>query len=363
MKPCTLYSLRVRVTFPESDTKLLLSLEDFYTGPNNVIESLAVKNVTDSSATISWNPAEKGMGCATSFVIKQGIISFEVEPHKVLTTWRQLEPCNEYMVEVFPRFHGKLGKGTSKAYTTFPNSKSFDTWVDASSNKIVWQSNENWEKCAKSIKRIHYDFTLNSCSLSGQPNPVYIIPLANSCDSYQGCFMDIDYLNQKIGDTIQVQQDAGYTVNLRAIIQKNDNQNIRFNILANLGFKSNSNKKISIVEQFKDNCNIQVNDVTINPILTTKSITDDEPISNPHHDSESHNYTLISVAFVASIFVTVLIFSFYVYHNQVKTHVKRLSNRVNRLSQNMAPHYAQYFQGPMHERISIVNRYRIINRK
>ena len=201
MKPCTLYSLRVRVTFPESDTKLLLSLEDFYTGPNNVIESLAVKNVTDSSATISWNPAEKGMGCATSFVIKQGIISFDVEPHKVLTTWRQLEPCNEYMVEVFPRFHGKLGKGTSKAYTTFPNSKSFDTWVDASSNKIVWQSNENWKNCAKSIKRIHYDFTLNSCSLNGQPNPVYIIPLENSCNSYQGCSMDVDHFNQKIGET------------------------------------------------------------------------------------------------------------------------------------------------------------------
>ena len=342
------------MTFPKSKTKLLLSLEDFYTGPNNVITSLDVQNITDKSATVTWNPLEMGMGCATSFLIKQNMFSFEVEPHKVLTTWRSLQPCNIYSLEVFPKFHGKLGKGTSKTYSTFPNSKSFDSWIDATENKIIWQYHRNLMTCDDSLMNIQYEFSVTLCPLYENTEHFYIIPITKDCKSLQGCFIDINYLQKQIEETINIESNETYNVNLRGVFRMKDAQRISINILSNLAVKSNNDRKLSIVSQFKTKCGTQEKETTIKPILTTNPKSD-EYISNPHHDSESHNSTLITVAFVASVFVTVSIFSFYVYHNQVKKHVKRLSNRVNRLSQNMAPHYAQYFQGPMQERISIVN--------
>ena len=101
-----------------------------------------------------------------------------------------------------------------------------------------------------------------------------------------------------------------------------DSQRTSINILSNLAVKSNNDRKLSIVTQFKTKCGAQEKETTIKPILTSNP-KNDELVSNHHHDSESHNSTLITVAFVASVFVTVSIFSFYVYHNQVKKHVKR----------------------------------------
>ena len=353
LKPCTLYSLRVRVTFPQSDTKLILSLEDFYTGPNNMISSLDVKNITDSSATIAWNPSEIGMECATSFVIKDQIASFEVEPHKVLTTWRKLEPCMEYKIEVYPRFHGKTGMSTTKTYSTFPNAKSFDVWMDSSENKIFWRFNANEEICEESIVKIQYDFILESCQIYDDKKQLHTIPLEKTCSSLRGCFIDIDKLRTQISKITNFQEGLMYNVHLRGRFEKNDKQTMFFNVLSNLNFKSNHDDHFSFTEQFDNKCNENLKDTTTSPVMD-KSETD-ELTSYQLNNSESHNSTIIGIAFVGSIFVTISIFSFYVYHKQVKKHVKRLSTRVNRLSQNMAPHYAQYFQGPINERISIVN--------
>ena len=83
--------------------------------------------------------------------------------------------------------------------------------------------------------------------------------------------------------------------------------------------------------------------------LVQENLSYDEDIGK-----ESQNPTMIAVACTASIIITVVIFFIYVYKNQVQTNVRRVSNQVNRLSNNVAPHYAQYFQGPIQERISIV---------
>ena len=353
LKPCTLYSLRVRVTFPRSDTKLILSLEDFYTGPNNMISSLDVKNITDSSATITWNPSEIGMECATSFIIKDRIASFEVEPHKVLTTWRKLEPCMKYKIEVFPRFHGKTGVSTTKTYSTFPNANSYDVWMDSSQNKLFWRFNRNEEICEESIDKIQYDFILESCPIHDGKKQLYAIPLEKTCSSLRGCFINIENLKTQASKYIDFQEGLMHSINLRGKFEKSDKQSMYFDILSNLNFKSKHDDYFSITKQYDYKCNENVKHTTINPAMNQSET--DELISYHQNNSESHNSTIISIAFVGSIFVTVSIFSFYVYHKQVKKHVKRLSTRVDRLSQNMAPHYAQYFQGPINERISIVN--------
>ena len=206
LKPCSDYSMRIRLSTPEKDT-IFLMLDDFRTGPSNKITSLDVGNITDKSAVVTWNPKENGVQCASSFRIKGSVHSFDVNPAKVLTTWKSLESCRQYIVNIFPKFGEKVGQSTTITFTTFPSPKFFDAWVDESRHLIFWQPNEKWELCKDSVTSIQYVFKVIKCSLD-KPQFTHIISLDQSCTVSLECFINIDDLKKQIADKLDIEEGS-----------------------------------------------------------------------------------------------------------------------------------------------------------
>ena len=146
-------------------------------------------------------------------------------------------------------------------------------------------------------------------------------------------------------------------------MRNSKDQTITLNLLPNLVFEVTGNKKFTLngIGQFNHECQYKTQHNSNPTMKTTKgdpshdAIEDHLSYEDDYVDvKESQNPTMVAVACTCSILITIVILFIYVYQNQVQTNVNRMSNQVNRLSNNMAPHYAQYFRGPMQERISIV---------
>ena len=348
LKPCSVYELRIRMKF-QGKGATFLRLDDFDTGPNNQIKSLKVRNLTDRSTEIIWNPKEDGMQCATSFTIKGNLASFEVKPSNVLTLWESLKSCQEYAIQVSPKFGEKVGQYTSVTFVTFPSHNFFDAWIDESKQLIVWHTNQAWDPCKESITNIRYEFELVKCS-SHQPDIAYS-PVVVQTGASSEYAIKIDELQKKIAKKVDIVQNYYYNVNLKANVRNNKDQTMAFDILANLLFRVNGKKQLIMARISNRSCELGEED------LSNKSTM--EGYHNINNNSLNHekeyynNPTLILVICTTSILLMVMTFCIYVLKNRVKKNVN--DNILNRLSNNMAPHYVQYFKGPMHERISIIN--------
>lgn len=111
-----------------------------------------------------------------------------------------------------------------------------------------------------------------------------------------------------------------------------------------------------VIGQFDEECKLTNSPTSVSSTTTTTQLYNGgTPNDLPYSDIEAQYPTIVAVACAVSTLITVILFTIYVYKNQVQRNCKRASYQVKRISSNMAPHYAQYFRGPLAERISIVD--------
>ena len=344
LKPCAVYELKVRLK-PPRKSPIFLKLDDFQTGPHTKISSLEVQNVTDTSATIEWDPKEYGMQCATAFVINGNLASLEVKPSKFLTTWSSLQSCTKYAVQVFPKFGDKIGQCTSTAFTTFPSHTFFDAMLDESRQYIFWQTNQNFIFCKESIKNVVYQLKILKCS-SSIPSEPTVITLENPCIEDE-CGINMETLEKELAQHIKLISASYYIMTLNVEVSNANRQKLVLDILPDIVFVAiGSPNGIRIMNgRTHQECKIDTkqNDITQPP----GNIQSDGFV----HESEKHSPTLIAVTCVTSVILIFLIFMCYVYRNQTRQNVDL--NVVHRIS-NVGPHYLQYYQGPKQDRISII---------
>ena len=344
LKPCSVYKLKIWLK-PPRKRLLILKLDYFQTGPHTKISSLQIQNVTDTSATIEWDPKEYGMQCATAFVINGNLASLEVKPSKFLTTWSSLQSCTKYAVQVYPKFSDKIGQCTSTAFTTFPSSTFFDAMLDESRQYIFWQTNQNFIFCKESIKTVVYQLIILKCSLNIPPEPT-VITLENPCIEDE-CGIDMETLGKELAENVQLTPTSYYTMTLSVEVSNTNHEKLLLDILPDIVFVVvGSLNNIRIMNgRAHQECKFETkpNDITLpqDDIQSTAFV----------NESEKHSPTLIAVTCVTSVILILLIFTCYVYRNQTRQNVDL--NVVHRIS-NVGPHYLQYYQGPTQDRISII---------
>ena len=343
LNPCSVYELRIRMKFL-GKAATFLRLDDFATGPKHKINSLKVKNITDISSEIIWNPQEVGLQCATSFTIKANLASIDVKPSEVHTIWNSWKSCQKYTIKVFPRFGEKVGQSTSATFVTFPSPHYFDAWIDESRNLISWHTNQDWHPCKESITNIHYQFELVRCS-SHQPQFTYD-PVVRKSGASSEYAIRIDELQNILAKKMALVENSYYSVNLRTTIRNNNDQSITFDILSNLLLYTNNERKLNTLGMTNQPC------VTSHQSATDRYHDNDNNSMNEENENYN-NPTLILVLCLTCVLIMVITFSIYALKSRARGNDN--TNIVHRLSNNMAPHYAQYFQGPMQERVSFIN--------
>ena len=344
LKACSVYELKVRLK-PPRIRPIYLKLDDFQTGPHTKISSLQIQNVTDTSATIEWDPKEYGMQCATAFVVNGNLASLEVKPSKFLTTWSLLQSCTKYAVQVFPKFGDKIGQCTSTAFTTFPSHTFFDAMLDESRQYIFWQTNQNFIFCKESIKTVVYQLKILKC-LSNRPSKTIVITLEHPCIEDE-CGIDMTTLEKELAENVQLTPNSHYIMTLSVELSNINHEKLILDILPDINFVviGSSNRSRIINERTRQDCRFETEHPFIQNDIT-------QPQSNGFvNESEKHSPTLIAVTCVTSFILILLIFTCYVYRNQTRQNVDL--NVVHRIS-NVGPHYLQYYQGPTQDRISII---------
>ena len=348
LKPCSVYQLKIWLKAPRK-SPIFLKLDYFQTGPHTKISSLRIQNVTDTSATIEWDPKEYGMQCATAFVINGNLASLEVTPSKFLTTWSSLQSCTKYAVQVYPKFGHKIGQCTSTAFTTFPSSTFFDAMLDESRQYIFWQTNQNFIFCKESIKTVVYQLRILKCS-SNRPSETSVITLEHPCIEDE-CGIDIKTLEKELAGNVQLTPTSHYTMNLGVELSNINHEKLILDILPDINFvATGSSNGIRITnERTQQECTFETEHPLIQNDITQPQ--DNKQSNGFVHESEKHSPTLIAVTCVTSVILIFLIFTCYVYRNQTRQNVDL--NVVHRIS-NVGPHHLQYYRGPTQDRISII---------